>query len=90
MKQWRYSKKSNKTLLKFIGYTLALFLALISIYIVKSDKKEIEEFRLIAIKQKSGKVKYFKQVGTDRINIDKITLDDLMSRYNVVLEEVEK
>lgn len=88
IKVWKYKNKSNKTLLKFIGYTLALLLALISVYIVKHDKKEIEEFRLISIKQKSGKVRYYKQVGTDRINIDKVTLESLMSRYNVVLEEI--
>lgn len=88
MKQWSYSKKSNKLILKAIGYFVVLIITLVAIKITKVDKQEIEEFKLIAIRQKSGKIRYYKKVGKTMINIDKLTLEDLMNRYDIVLEEI--
>lgn len=90
IKVWKYKNKSNKLLLKFIGYTIVLILAIIAVSILTIEKEVKEEFKLISVRQASNKIKFYKEVNGERINIDKVTLESLMKQYNVVLEEVEK
>ena len=73
---------------KVIDITITVLL-LILLYLVwnivtKEEKKE--EYRLLAVKQGSGKVRYYKQMYDEKIQIDKITLDELINKYDVVLQ----
>ena len=87
MKEYKYKNRSNKPFILTVFYLLLLVLliALISLSRISEEK---ENMRLIAIKQGSKKVKYFKEVDGELINIDKVTLEKLMNKYNLVLEEM--
>ena len=78
--------KRNKIALIYI---LALVLTILSIIYLKQRDNEIREFKLIAIKQRSGKIRYFKEINGNMTNIDKITLESLMKKYDIVVEVKE-
>ena len=78
--------KRNKIALIYI---LALISTILSIIYLKQRDNEIKEFKLIAIKQRSGKIRYFKEINGNMTNIDKITLESLMKKYDIVVEVKE-
>ena len=78
--------KRNKIALIYI---LALISTILSIIYLKQRDNEIREFKLVEIKQKSGKLRYYKVKDGTMENIDKVTLEDLSKKYDVVVEVKE-
>ena len=70
-------------------YILALVLTILSIIYLKQRDNEIREFKLVEIKQRSGKLRYYKIKDGTMENIDKVTLEDLSKKYDVVVEVKE-
>ena len=81
--------KEKKLVKKVIGYFIAIITTLVSMAILTLNKEHDEELKLLAIKQPSGTVKYFKVVNNEKVNIDKITLESLMKQYDIVVEVKE-
>ena len=78
--------KRNKIALIYI---LALISTILSIIYLKQRDNEIKEFKLVEIKQASKKLRYFKVEDGKIINIDKVTLEELSKKYDVVVEVKE-
>ena len=87
MKTYKYKNRSKKPFILTVFYLLLVVLLMILVKLTRVNEEK-ESMRLIAIKQGSKKVKYYKEVNGELINIDKVTLEKLMNKYNVVLEEI--
>ena len=85
MKEYKYKNRSNKPFILTVFYLLLLVLL---ITLVRITQEKEQNMRLISIKQGSKKIKYFKEVDGELINIDKVALEKLMNKYNLVLEEL--
>ena len=70
-------------------YILALISTILSIIYLKQRDNEIREFKLVEIKQRSGKLRYYKIKDGTMENIDKVTLEELSKKYDVVVEVKE-
>ena len=81
--------KEKKLVKKVIGYFIIVILTVLSFAILTLNKEHDEELKLLAVKQPSGSVKYFKIVNNEKVNIDKITLESLMKQYDIVVEVKE-
>ena len=81
--------KEKKLVKKVIGYFIIVILTVLSFAILTLNKEHDKELKLLAVKQPSGSVKYFKIVNNEKVNIDKITLESLMKQYDVVVEVKE-
>ena len=78
--------KRNKIALIYI---LILLLTILSLRYLERVKTENIEFKLVEIKQKSGKLRYYKVKDGTMENIDKVTLEYLSKKYDVVVEVKE-
>ena len=78
--------KRNKIALIYI---LILMLTILSLRYLERVKNENSEFKLVEIKQKSGKLRYYKIKDGTMENIDKVTLEELSKKYDIVVEVKE-
>ena len=78
--------KRNKIALIYI---LILMLTILSLRYLELVKTENSEFKLVEIKQKSGKLRYYKIKDGTMDNIDKVTLEELSKKYDIVVEVKE-
>lgn len=53
---------------------------------ITNHMQDKEKYKITAITQSSGRVRYFKEVDSEQVNIDKLELEDLMKRYDIVVE----
>lgn len=89
MKQYKYTKKSKVRYVMIVLITM-LVGSIVAYNILVKKEEELKVQKVIAVHQGSKKVKYYKvNEKGDMINIDKVTLESLMKRYDLILEEVK-
>lgn len=89
MKQYKYTKKSKVRYVMIVLITM-LVGSIVAYNILVKKEEELKVQKVVAIHQGSKKVKYYKvNEKGDMINIDKVTLESLMKRYDLILEEVK-
>lgn len=65
---------------------IGICLLLYRIGYISNKIQEREKYKITAVKQASGRMRFFKEVDDEKVNIDKLELEDLMKRYDIIVE----